>query len=131
MLAPWKKSYDRPRQCTEKQRHHSADKGPYGQSYGFSSSHVQMWELDRKEGSVPKNRCFWTAVLEKTLESLLDSRRSNHSILKEINHEYSLEELRLKCQYFGHLMRRVDSSEKTLMQGKAEGRRRMRWQRMR
>ena len=68
---------------------------------------------------------------EKTLESLLDSRRSNHSILKEINHEYSVEELRLKCQYFGHLMRRVDSSEKTLMLGEIEGKRRREQQMMR
>ena len=72
MLAPWKKSYDKPRQCIKKQRHHFANKGP--NSYGFSSSHVQMWELDHKEGWVPKNWCFWTVVLEKSLESPLDIR---------------------------------------------------------
>ena len=58
----------------KKQRHHFADKGLYSQSYGFSSSHVQMWELDQKEGWAPKYWCFWTVVLEKTLESLLDSK---------------------------------------------------------
>ena len=74
MLAAQKKSYNKPRQCIKKQRHYFANKGLYGQSYGFSSSHVQMWELDHKEGWAPKNWCFWTVVLEKTLESPLDSR---------------------------------------------------------
>ena len=71
----------------------------------FSSSHVWMWELDYKESWAQKNWCFWTAVLEKTLESPLDCRRSNQSILKEISPEYSLEGLmlKLKLQYFGHL----------------------------
>ena len=72
--APWKKSYDQPRQHIKKQRYYFADKGQYNQSYGFSSGHVQMWELAHKEGWVPKNWCFWTVVLEKTLESLLDSK---------------------------------------------------------
>ena len=74
MLAPWKKNHDNLRQCIKKQRHDFADKGPYSQSYGFSSSHVQMWELDHKEIGVPKNWCFWTMVLEKTLESPLDCK---------------------------------------------------------
>ena len=80
-----------------------------------------------------RNRCFWTVVLEKTLESPLDSRRSNQSILKEIRPGCSLEGLMLtlKLQYFGHLMWRVDSLEKTLMLGKIEDRRRRGWQRMR
>ena len=95
-----------------------------------------MWELDRKEGWVPKNCCFQIVVLEKTLERPLDCRtaRSNQSILKEINPEYSLEGLmlKLKLQYFGHLMWRIDSFEKTRMLGKIEsgrrrGRQRMRW----
>ena len=73
VLAPWKKSYDKPRQFIKKQRHHFTDKGPYSQSYGFSSSHVLICQLDQKEGWVLKNWCFWTVVLEKTLESLLDS----------------------------------------------------------
>ena len=74
MLIPWKKSYDQPRQHIKKQRHYFADKGLYGQSYGFSSSHVQMWKLDHKESWVLKNWCFWTVVLEKTLESPLDCK---------------------------------------------------------
>ena len=73
--APWKKSCDKPRQCIKKQRHHFANKGPYSQSCGFSSSHVQMWKLDHKEGWAPKNWCFWIVVLEKTLESSLDCKR--------------------------------------------------------
>ena len=73
MLAPWKKSYEKPRQYIKKQKHHFADKGPYSQSYGFSSSHVKMWELDHKEGWVLKNWCFRTLVL-KTLESPLDCK---------------------------------------------------------
>ena len=72
--ALWKKSYDKHRQHIQKQRHHVANKGPYNQSYGFSSSYVQMWELDHKEGSVPKNWCFQTVVPEKTLESPLDDK---------------------------------------------------------
>ena len=70
MLAPWKKSYDKPRQYMKKQRYHSAKKGPYRQIYGFSSSHVWIWELDHKEGWAPKNWCFWTVVLENSWESL-------------------------------------------------------------
>ena len=72
MLASWKKSYDQPRQHIKKQRHYFTNKVPSNQSYGFSSSHVRMWELDYKESWVPKNWCFWTVVLEKTLESPLD-----------------------------------------------------------
>ena len=74
MLAPWKKSYDQPRQHIKKQRHYFANKGLSSQSYGFSSSHVQMWELDYKESWTLKNWCFWTVVLEKTLESPLDCK---------------------------------------------------------
>ena len=65
-------NYVKPRQCIKKQRHSFAHKGPYSQSYGFSSSHVWMWELNHKEGWAPKNWCFWTVVLEKTLESPLE-----------------------------------------------------------
>ena len=74
MLAPWKKSYDQPRQQIKKQRHYFANKGMSSQGYGFSSSHVWMWELDYKESWVPKNWCFWTVVLKKTLESPLDCK---------------------------------------------------------
>ena len=74
ILAPWKKSYGQPRQHNKKQRHHFADKGPSGQGYGFSSGHVWMWQLDCKESWALKNWCFWTVVLEKTLESPLDRK---------------------------------------------------------
>ena len=129
MLIPWKKSDDKPRQHIKKQKRHFADKGHHSQSqsFGFSSSHVRVLELDHKEGWAPKYWYFWTMALEKALESLLDSQsRSNQSILKEINPEYSLEGLmlQLKLQYFGHLMPRTDSFEKTLMLGKIEGGRR-------
>ena len=70
MFAPWKKSYDQPRWHIKKQRHFFADKGPASQSYGFPSSHVWIWELDYKDGWVSENWCFWTVVLEKTLERL-------------------------------------------------------------
>ena len=134
MLTPWKESYDQPRQHIEKQRHYFANKGPSSQGYGFSSGHVWMWVLDYKESWVLENWHFWTVVLEKTLESPLDFKRSNQSILKEISPEYSLERLmlKLKLQYFGHLLWRADSFEKTLMLGKTDvrrrrGRQRMRW----
>ena len=74
MLAPCKESYDQPRQHIKKQRHYFVHKGPSSQGYGFSSSHVRMWELDYKESWAPKNWCFWTVVLEKTLESPLDCK---------------------------------------------------------
>ena len=73
-LVPKKKSFDKPRQHIKKQRHHFTNKGPHSQSYGFSSNHVQIWELNHKEGWAPKNWCFWTMVLEKTLESPLDCK---------------------------------------------------------
>ena len=92
-----------------------------------------MWELDYKESWVRKNWCFWTVVLGKTLESPWTARKSNQSILKEISPGCSLEGLmlKLKLQYFGHLMQRADSLEKTLILGKIEGRRRRGQQRMR
>ena len=86
ILAPWEKSYDQTRQHVKKQRYYFVNKGPSSQSYGFSSSHLWMWELDCKESWVPKNWCFWTVVLEKTLESPLDCKeiqpvhsKGNHS----------------------------------------------------
>ena len=92
----------------------------------FSSSHVWMWEWGHKEGWALKNRCFWAAVLQKTIQSPWTARRSNQSILKEINPKYSFEGLMLKLelQFCGHLMGRTNSLKKTLMQGKIEGRRR-------
>ena len=116
-LTPWKESYDQIRQHIKKQRCYFASKGPSGQGYGFSSSHVWMWELDCEESWAPKNWCFWTVVLEKTLESPLDNKEIQPVILKEISPGCSLEGLmlKLKFQYFGHLMRRADSFEKILM----------------
>ena len=74
MLVTWKKSCDKPRQYIKKQRHYFANKSPYSQSYGFSSSHVWVWELNHKEGWVLKNWCFWIVLLEKILESPLDCK---------------------------------------------------------
>ena len=132
MLAPWKKSYDQPRQHIKKQRHYFADKGPSSQSYGFSSSHngYESWTL---ESWVLKNLCFWTVVLEKTLESLLDCTE-----VKLVNHKWNQSwifigrtDAEAETPIFGHLMWRTDSFEKTLMLGKIEGRRRRGQQRMR
>ena len=120
-------SYEKPRQGIKKQRYHFANKGPYSQSQ------VQMWELDHKESWATKSGCFQIVVLEKTLESPLYSKEIKPSVIKEINPEYSLKwlMLKLKLQYFGHLMWRADSLEKTLMLGKIEGRQRRGQQRMR
>ena len=130
MPTPWEKSYDQPRQHIKKQRHYFVNKGLSSQSFGFFSSHVWVWEVDYKESI---NWCFWTVVLEKTLESPLNCRRSSQSILKVISPEHSLEGLmlKLKLQYFGYLMWRADSFEKTPMLGNIEGGRRRGWQRMR
>ena len=107
-------------------------KGPSSQGYGFSSIHVWMWELNHKESWASKNWCFWTVVLEKTLESPLDCKEILPVPPKEISPEYSLEGLmlKLKLQYSGHLMWRADSFEKTLILGKTEGEKRSGWQRM-
>ena len=113
------------------QRHYFANKGPSSQGYGFSSSHVWMWELDCEEGWALKNCEVW--CWRRPLRVPWTARRSNQSILKEIRPGCSLEGmlLKLKLQYFGHLMRRVDSLEKTLMVGGVGGRRRRGRQRMR
>ena len=130
--SPWKESYDQPRQHIKKQRHYFANKGPSRQIYGFSSSQVWMWGLDHKEGWVPKKLMFPTCgVGEGSWESLgLQGDQTS----QEISSEYSLEGLmlKLKLQYFGHLMWRANSFEKTLMLGKIgggwrRGRQRMRW----
>ena len=128
-LVPWKKRYDQLRLHMKKQRHYFANKGLSSQSHGFSSSHVWMWELEYKERWASKNWYFWTMVLRVSWAS----RRSNQSILKEISPEYSLQGLmlKLKLQYFGPVMWRTKSFEKTLMLGKMEGGRRRGWQRMR
>ena len=123
-LAPWKKSYNQPRQYIKKQRHYFANKGPSDQSCGFSSSHVWMWELDHKKAEHQRIDAFELWCWRRHL-SPWTAKRSKQSILKEINPKYSLEGwmLKLKLQYFGHLMWRTDSFEKTLMLGKIEGRR--------
>ena len=134
MRAPWKESYDKFRKHIKKHRHYFVNKGPYSWSYGFSSSHGQMWELDHKESWALKNWCFQTVVLEKILESPLDNKG-----IKPVNPKGNQPwifigrlMLKLKLQYLrGHLMQRADSLEKTLMLGKIEGRRRRGWQRMR
>ena len=128
----WKKSYDQPRQHIKKQRPHFANKGLSSQSYGFFSSHVWMWELDYKESWAQKNWCFWSVALEKTLESLLDFKEIQ-SVHPKGNQSWIVIGglmLKLKLQYFGHLMWRTDSFEKTLMLGKIDGRKRRGRQRM-
>ena len=136
MFASWKKSYDQPRQHIKKQRHYFANKSLSSPSYGFSSSYVWMWELDYKESWALKYVCFWTVMLSSLKRRFLrvawTAGRSNQSILKKISPKYPLEGLmlKLKLQYFGHLMWRTDSVEKTLMWGRSEGSRRGGWQRM-
>ena len=111
---------ERERGSIKKQRRYLANKGLSSQSYGFSSSHVWMWELDHKESWQPKNWCLWTVVLEKTLEHPLDCKAIKPVNPKRNPPECSLEGIMLKLnlQYFGHLMQRTDSLEKTLMLGK-------------
>ena len=122
-----------PRQHIKTQTHYFANKGLSSQSYGFSSGHVWMWQLDYKESWAPKNSCFELWCWRRLLRVHWTARRSNQSILKEISPEYSSEGLmlRLKFQYFGYVMWRADSFEKTLMLGKIEGGRRRGWQKMR
>ena len=132
MLAPWKKSYNQPRQHIEKHRRYFDNKDPSRQSYDFSSSYVWMWELDNKAEHQRIN-AFELWCWRRLLRVPWTARRSNQSILKEISPGCSLEGLILKLnlQYFGHLMWRADSFEKILMLGKIEGRRKRGWQRMR
>ena len=117
MLAPWKKSYDKPRQSIKKQRHHFADKGPYSQSYGFSSSHVWCESWTMKKAKCWRISAFELWCWRRLLRVPWTARRSNQSILKEINPEYSLEGLmlKLKLQYFSRLMQKANSLEKTLI----------------
>ena len=114
--APWKKSYDQPRQHIQKQRHHFVNKGPYSQSCGFSSTHYgcERWTIKKAEHW---RNAFELCCWRRLLRVPWTARRSNQSILKEISPEYSLEGLmlKLKFQYCGYLMRRTDLTEKTLM----------------
>ena len=130
---PWKKMYDQPRQLIKKQRHYFANEGPSSQSYGFSSSHVWMWELDLKKGECWRIDALKLWCWKRLLRAPWTARKSNQSILKEISPECPLEGLmmKLKLQYTGHLIWRTDSLESTLILGKIEGRRRRGWQGMR
>ena len=134
MLAPWKKSYVQPRQHIKKQRHYFANKGPSSQKflYGFSNSHVQMWELDYKQCWAPKNWCFWTLVLEKTLESPLHCKEIQPVNRKGNQSWIFLGRTDAEAPILWPSIRRTDSLEKTLMLAKIEdrkrrGRQRMRW----
>ena len=134
MLAPWKKSYDKPRQCIKKQRHYFANKCLYSQSYGFLSGHVWMWELNHKEGWVLKNWCWiWTVVLDKTLESPLDNKE-NRPVSPKVNQLWIFIE-RTDAEVEAPILWppdvKSDSLEKTLMLWRIEGRRRRGRQRMR
>ena len=133
MFDSWKKSYDKPRQCIKKQRYYCAIKMCVVKAmvflvvmYGYESCTIKKSECQRIDAFEP---WCWRRLLRVPWTA----RRSNQSILKEINPEYSLEGLmlKLKLQYFGHLMQRMDSLQKTLMLGKTEGRRRRGWQRVR
>ena len=130
---PWKKSYEQPRQHVKKQRHYFANKGPSSQGYGFSSSHVWMWELDYKESWASNNWFFWTVVLEKTLENLLDCKEIQpvHPKRNQSCIFFGRSDIEAETAILGHLMQRTDSFEDTLILGKIEGRRRQGWQRMR
>ena len=132
MLAPWKKSYDQPRQHIKKQRHYFANKGPSRQTMVFP---VVLYGCESKTIKKDERRRIDTFELwcwRRLLRVPWTARRSNQSILKEFSPEYSLEGLmlNLKLQYFGHLMQRTDSLENTLMLGKIEGGRRRGWHRM-
>ena len=135
-LVQWS-SYYVPRHCAKsrqhikKQRHHFANKGSYSQSYSFPSGHIQMWEWTIKKAEHQRIDAFQLRCWRRLLRVSWTARRSNPSLLKEINPEYSLEGLmlKLKLQYFRYLIQRADSWEKTLILGKIEGGRwgRMRW----
>ena len=133
MLAPWKESYDQPRQHIKKQRHHFVNKDPSSQGMGFSSGHVWMWELDYKESWAQKNWCFWNVVLEKILESPLDCKeiqpahpKGDQSWVFTGRTDFEAETpniLATWCKQLTHL--------KTLILGKIKGWKRRGWQRMR
>ena len=122
---------DKPRQRAKKQRHHFADKGPFSQSYGFSSTHVWMWAMDHKEGWAPKSWCFWIVVAEKTLENPLDCKRSNQSIPKETTFSIRWKDWCWSSNNLATWRKEPTHWKKTLMLGKIEGRRRRERQRMR
>ena len=133
MFSPWKKSYDQPRQHIKKQRHYFTTKVCLVKAMVFPVViyGCESWTI--KKAKCQRIDAFELWCWRRLLRVPWSARRSNKSILKEISPEYSLEGLmlKLKLQYFAHLMRRTDSLEKTLMLGKIEGRRRRGWQRMR
>ena len=133
MLTPWKKSYDQPRYHIQKQRHYFVNKGPSSQGYGFSSDHVWMRELDCEESWAPKNWCFWTVVLEKTLVSPLDCKEIQpvHSKGDQPRVFFGRNDAEAETPILWPPHARVDSLEKTLMLGGIGGRRRRGRQRMR
>ena len=126
----WKRSYDQPRQHIKRQRHYFANKGPSSQGYGFSSGHVWMWELDYKESWAPKNWCFWTLVLEKTLENPLDCKEIQPVHPKGNQSWILIGRTDAEAETPMLWSRRADSFEKTLMLQMIEGKRRG-WQSMR
>ena len=133
MLTPWKESYDQPRQHIQKQRHYFANKGQSSQGYGFSSSHLWMWELDCEESWALKNWCFWTVVLEKTLESPLDCKKTQ-PVHPKGNQSWVLigrTDVETETPTFWPPDTKSWLTEKTLILGKIEGRRRRGWQTMR
>ena len=133
MLAPWKKSNDQPRQHIKKQRHHFGNKAHIVKAMVFPvvMYGCESWTIKKTEHQ--RIDAFELWCWRRLLRVPWTARRSNQSILKEISPEYSLEGLmlKLKLQYFGHLMGRTDSLEKTLILAKIEGRRRRGYQRMR
>ena len=128
MLAPWKKGYDKPRQCIKKQRHYFANKAMVFPVVMYGCGRWTVKKADHQTADAFELRC-WRKLLRVSWTAM----RSNHLILKEINTEYSFEGLmmKVKLQYFGQLIRRTDWLEKTLILGKTESRKRRGWQRTR
>ena len=128
-----KKNHDKSRQCIKNQRHHFAYKGPYSQRYGFSSCHIWMWELDHKKGWVPKNWSFWIVVLEKTLESPLDSKEIKPVNPKGNQHWVFIG--RTDAEAEALILWLPDAKSRLIgkrsMLGKIESKRRSGWKRMR
>ena len=113
MLAPWKKNYDEPRLYIKKQTHYFGNKGPSSQGYGFSSSHVWIWELDHKESWALKSWCFWTVVLEKTLWSPLDCKEIQ-PVHPKGNQSWifiGITDAEVEAPIVGHLMWRTESEK--------------------
>ena len=133
MIASSQERYNKPRQWVEKQKHYSAEKGPYSQDCGIPSGHIWLWQLDHREGRKQRTDAFKLWCWRRLLKVPWTANWSKQSILREINPEYSLEELLLKVrlQYFGHLLWIDESLGKSLILGKIEGRRRRGHQRMR